>query len=131
MGATCGYSSAACGTDIIFLERWHRGETHVFLPFAKDKFIQSSVRREGTDWEARFEKVLDQATSVHYVTSEGYYGDDSLFICNDVMLGFAAMRARGLDEEPNLLLFWDGNSGQTGGTGGVANPGVTPMSRCD
>jgi class 3 adenylate cyclase/tetratricopeptide (TPR) repeat protein len=123
LGATCGYSSAACGTDIIFLEAMasRGGETHVFLPFAKDKFIQSSVRREGTDWEARFEKVLDQATSVHYVTSEGYYGDDSLFsFCNDVMLGFAAMRARGLDEEPNLLLFWDGNSGQTGGTGEVA-----------
>ena len=110
------------GPILSFLKRWHRGgETHVFLPFAKDKFIQSSVRREGTDWEARFEKVLDQATSVHYVTSEGYYGDDSLFsFCNDVMLGFAAMRARGLDEEPNLLLFWDGNSGQTGGTGEVA-----------
>jgi class 3 adenylate cyclase/tetratricopeptide (TPR) repeat protein len=123
LGATCGYSSAACGTDIIFLEVMAaRGcETHVFLPFSKEKFIQSSVRREGLDWEARFEKVLDQATSVHYVTSEGYYGDDSLFtFCNDVMLGFAAMRARGLDEEPNLLLFWDGNSGQEGGTGEVA-----------
>ena len=98
------------------------GETHVFLPFAKEKFIQTSVNREGSDWVKRFEKVLDDATSVHYVTNEGYYGDDSLFtFCNDVMLGFASMRGRGLDEDPNLLLFWDGSPGEEGGTGEVAD----------
>ena len=124
LGSTCGYSSAACGTDIIFLEVMAErgGETHVFLPFAKDKFIQTSVSREGSDWVKRFEKVLDDATSVHYVTNEGYYGDDSLFsFCNDVMLGFASMRGRGLNEDPNLLLFWDGNPGGEGGTGEVAD----------
>jgi len=123
MGATCGYSSAACGTDIIFLEAMYErgGETHVFLPFAKEEFIHTSVVRGGGDWVARFEKVLDNATSVHYVTNEGYYGDDTLFsFCNDVMLGFAAMRSRGLDEVPNLLLFWDGLKGQEGGTSQVA-----------
>ncbi len=123
MGATCGYSSAACGTDIIFLEAMAErgGETHVFLPFSKEEFIHTSVVRGGGDWVARFEKVLDDATSVHYVTNEGYYGDDGLFsFCNDVMLGFAAMRSRGLDEVPNLLLFWDGKEGLEGGTGEVA-----------
>ena len=33
------------------------------------------------------------------------------------MLGFAAMRGRGLDEDPNLLVIWDGTPGSTGGTG--------------
>ena len=124
LNSTCGYSSAACGTDIIFLEAMQErgGETHIFLPFSKEKFIQTSVHREGTDWIKRFERTLDHATSVHYVTSEGYYGDDTLFsFCNDVMLGFAAMRGRGLSEDPNLLLFWDGNPGETGGTGEIAN----------
>ncbi len=123
IGATCGYSSAACGTDILFLEVMAErgGETHIFLPFRKDEFIQTSVQREGTDWIDRFEKVLDKATSVHYVTNEGYYQDDTLFsFCNDVMLGFTAMRGRGLNEDPHLLLFWDGNSGEEGGTGDVA-----------
>ncbi len=123
IGATCGYSSAACGTDILFLEVMQErgGETHVFLPFAKDEFIETSVRREGADWVSRFEKVLDRATSVHYVTNEGYYGDDTLFtFCNDVMLGFSAMRGRGLNEDPHLLLFWNGESGEEGGTGSVA-----------
>ena len=120
LGARCGYSSAACGTDILFLEAMAErgGETHVFLPFAKEEFIETSVRRAGGNWVARFERVLDHATSVHYVTNEGYYGDDYLFtFCNQVMLGFAAMRGRGLDEDPNLLVIWDGEPGETGGTG--------------
>jgi len=94
------------------------GETHVFLPFAKEEFIETSVRRAGGNWVARFEKVLDQATAIHYVTREGYNGEDSLYsFCNDVMLGFTAMRGRGLDENPKLLVFWDGQKGATGGTG--------------
>ena len=120
MGANCGYSSAACGTDILFLETMieRGGETHIFLPFAKDEFIETSVRRAGGDWVTRLENVLDHATSVHYVTHEGYYGDDSLFsFCNQVMIGFAAMRGRGLDEDPQLLVFWDGKPGSVGGTG--------------
>ena len=120
--ASCGYSSAACGTDIIFLETMiERGaETHVFLPFAKEEFIETSVRRAGGNWVARFESVLDQATSIHYVTKDGYNGEDTLFtFCNDVMLGFAAMRGRGMDEDPRLLVFWDGKPGAEGhwGTG--------------
>ena len=120
MDANCGYSSAACGTDILFLETMAErgGETHVFLPFAKQEFIETSVRRSDGNWVDRFEKVLDQATSVHYVTREGYNGEDSLFsFCNEIMLGFTAMRGRGLDETPKLLTFWDGQRGSTGGTG--------------
>ena len=37
--------------------------------------------------------------------------------CNQVMIGFAAMRGRGLDEDPQLLVFWDGKPGSVGGTG--------------
>jgi class 3 adenylate cyclase len=120
MDASCGYSSAACGTDIIFLESMiDRGaETHVFLPFAKEEFIETSVRRAGGNWVARFESVLDQATSIHYVTKDGYNGEDTLYtFCNDVLLGFAAMRGRGMDEDPRLLVFWDGQPGAEGGTG--------------
>ena len=120
MGANCGYSSAACGTDILFLETMMErgGETHVFLPFSKEEFIETSVKRDGGNWVARLENVLDHATSVHYVTREGYYGDDALFtFCNQVMLGFAVMRGRGLDEDPNLLAFWDRQPGSIGGTG--------------
>ena len=120
INASCGYSSAACGTDIIFLEAMiERGaETHIFLPFSKKDFIETSVRRAGGNWVSRFERVLDHASSVHYVTKEGYHGDNDLFsFCNDVLLGFALMRGRGLDEDTNLMVLWDGKPGSKGGTG--------------
>lgn len=120
MGANCGYSSAACGTDILFIESMieRDGEIHIFLPFAKEEFIETSVRRAGGSWVARFESILDQATSIHYVTKDGYNGEDTLYsFCNDVLLGFAAMRGRGMDEDPRLLVFWDGQPGAEGGTG--------------
>ena len=120
LGASYGFSSAACGSDILFIEAMlaRGGEAHVFLPFAKKDFIETSVRRPGGNWIARLEHVLDEATSVHYVTEEGYLGDDTLFrLCNDVLVGYAAMRADALDEDPTLLALWDGQEGETGGTG--------------
>ena len=69
---------------------------HIFSFFAKEEFIETSVRRAGGNWVSRFESVLDQATSVHYVTKDGYNGEDTLFsFCNDVLLGFAANAGRG------------------------------------
>ena len=83
-----------------------------------EEFIETSVRLAGGNWVARFESVLDQATSIHYVTKDGYNGEDTLYtFCNDVLLGFAAMRGRGMDEDPRLLVFWDGQPGAEGGTG--------------
>ena len=45
------YSSAACGTDILFLETMAErgGETHVFLPFAKEEFIGD--KRQESRWQ--------------------------------------------------------------------------------
>ena len=120
MNASCGYSSAACGTDIIFLESMiERGaETHIFLPFAKKDFIEISVRRAGGNWVSRFERVLDLATSIHYVTKRGLlWRKCPFFFCNNILLGFAAMRGRGMDEDPKLLGFlgWEARGkGRTG-----------------
>ena len=120
LNCSYGFSSAACGTDILFIEAMlaRGGEVHVFIPFDKKDFIETSVRRAGGNWVQRFERVLDKAASVHYVTNDAYLGDDILFgLCNEVLGGFAALRARTLGEKPNLLVLWDGKGGKTGGTG--------------
>ena len=39
MGANYGYSSAACGTDILFLETMIERRGNPYLPFSKDEFI--------------------------------------------------------------------------------------------
>jgi hypothetical protein len=40
------------------------------------------------------------------VTKDGYNGEDTLYsFCNDVLLGFAAMRGSGMDEDPKAFSF--------------------------
>ena len=55
-----GFSQAACGSDILFLEAMQDPgmQTHVVLPCATADFIESSVRFAGEAWVARFERVL-------------------------------------------------------------------------
>ncbi len=47
LDAGFGYSSAACGSDILFLEAMleREGEIHVVLPYEKRHFIEASVDR--------------------------------------------------------------------------------------
>ncbi|MFP6899495.1 MAG: tetratricopeptide repeat-containing protein [Opitutales bacterium] len=121
LGASFGYSSAACGADLLFIECMlaRGGEVHVFLPFNKNDFIEASVRYAGEQWVERFEAVLSSAaTTMHYVTDGGYLGEDELFsLCNEVFAGFASMHSRRLAENPHLLTVWDGGDGGLGGTG--------------
>ena len=121
MGASIGYSSAACGADILFIESIlaRGGEAQVFLPFNKNDFIEISIRHAGAQWVQRFEDVLsNSATTIHYVTDGGYLGEDELFgLCNEVFAGFASMRSRILADKPHLLTVWDGQEGGVGGTG--------------
>ena len=81
--------SAGCGTDLIL----PRSDAAV----GEEKLIFSCLLLKRNLFKPVFIvkvrigpivlSTLDHATSVHYVTNEGYYGDDTLFsFCNDVML---------------------------------------------
>jgi hypothetical protein len=62
-----GYSSAACGSDILFLEAMldRRGEVVVVLPYEREQFIRDSVTViPDSKWRTRFERVLEHATRV-------------------------------------------------------------------
>lgn len=124
MNAGFGYSSAACGGDIVFIECMleRGGEVHVVLPFEKNDFIKESVSFAGGMWEERFANVLDKATSVTYATEEGYLDDDVLFeLCNKMLEGLGLIRADSVGAEAELLLVWDGkNPEAVGGTGSFA-----------
>jgi len=65
--APIGFASAACGSDILFLEAVLDlgGEIHVVLPYDIDQFEADSVDiLPGSDWPARFRRALDRATRV-------------------------------------------------------------------
>lgn len=115
-----GYSSLACGGDILFAESiLERGqELNIILPFKIDDFLKTSVEFAGPLWTERFHAVLDKANTVKYTTEEGYLGDDVLFdLCARQTMGVGILRAGLFSVKPWLLTLWNGESGNTGGTG--------------
>ena len=112
--AQYGFSSAGCGTDIVFIEAMlaRDAEVHVFLPFIQDDFLETSVSYAGPEWTKRFEDIMEKVAYVHHCTAERYFGYDELFrLCNDVAAGFSIMRGHSLNLIPTLLTVWDGKPG--------------------
>jgi hypothetical protein len=128
LGIGFGYSSAANGADILFLEvmqesQTERGaqarETYVNLPVEEADFIRMSVRHpSSTAWIQRFETVVSRATEVTR-TNTGLPPSGIVFeYANKLSFGAAAHKARELDTELIVLAVWDGQrDDQRGGTG--------------
>ena len=93
-----GLASAACGSDILFLEAMlDRGvEVTVALPYETGQFIHDSVDFvPNSNWRARFERVLERAARVIMVSTQKLeIGGVSYEFCNQMLLGLAAIRAR-------------------------------------
>lgn len=119
--ATDGFAAATCGGDILFLEAMlaRGGRIHVTLPCAAEDFRRDCVDLiPGTDWGARFDRILQQASSLE-VLSQQYASDNAMAseCCSRVMLGLAARLAAKKAEEPMVLALWDGRPGDAfGGT---------------
>ena len=104
-----GYSSAACGSDIMFIEALHEmgGEINIVLPFAIADFVEMNVRYAGPRWEKRFEHALAIAHTVNLATEDRYLGHDMLYrFSNHVTHGSAVMRGHFLTTEPHLMAVW-------------------------
>jgi class 3 adenylate cyclase/tetratricopeptide (TPR) repeat protein len=120
INAGIGFSSAACGCDIIFLEAMlNRGGTiHVLLPWPKAQFVKTSVEVAAGNWLARFERVLARAASVRVLGELQMPGSPiGLDYCNAAMIGLARLYAHSLDLEFAPVAVWDGRPGAPGGTG--------------
>lgn len=118
-----GFSSAACGSDILFIEAMLDidAKISVALPYEKEQFIRDSVDFvPGSDWRARFESVLTRVARVITVSTQRLeIGGVSYDFCNDMLLGLAAIHARQLDTPLVPLAVWDGTPGD--GPGGAAS----------
>jgi tetratricopeptide (TPR) repeat protein len=107
------YGSLASGADIMWAEALLAAgaELHVVLPFAREEFINLSVRPAGEAWVERFHRCLHAATVVDYATRDAFLGDDVLFrYCSELAMGLALLRGRYLDAEVRQLALWDGES---------------------
>ena len=117
------FSSAACGSDILFLEAMlDRGaEVSIVLPYNEEEFVRDSVEIVPRgDWRGRFDRVLARAARVVTASNQRLeIGVVSYEFCNELMLGLAAIRARQLGTQLIPLAVWDGKPGD--GPGGAAS----------
>ncbi len=112
-----GVSSAAAGSDLLFLEELlnRGGSAEVFLPFPASEFKETSVG----GWEDAFDEVLAHPNVNLTVLAEAKPPEDRLAeafaSCNRRIIEQAQSVARLLDEEPLLIAVWDGGPGDDAG----------------
>jgi class 3 adenylate cyclase len=122
---TCvGFASAACGSDILFLEsvleKGADGEVHVVLPYHRDQFRKDSVDLDPEDeWAARFDRLLGRAQVINEVSAHRLEGGVSYDYSNQVLNGLAMLHAGRLETNLVRLAVWDGQPGD--GPGGTAS----------
>lgn len=118
-----GFASAACGSDILFLEAMLEAgaEVSIVLPYKKEEFIRDSVDfLPASDWRARFERVVDRAANcITASTQKLEHGSISHDFNNELVLGLATIHAQRLETSVIPLAVWDGDSGD--GPGGTAS----------
>src|SRR5258708_26459576 len=114
VGAQIGISSAACGSDLLFIEAMlaREADIQVVLPWRKEEFKQTSVLVGGDEWARRFDRALEEATSVTYLSQQGApSGNLGYVYCNDCMNGMALLRSEKLGSDVRPLAVWDGRRG--------------------
>jgi len=104
------YGSLACGADTLVAEEVLKqgGELNIALPFSKEEFKRISVSPAGRDWEERFERALEQATSVSYIVDDAYTGLDLLFeACSLHGMGMAHLRSQTMGSRAYQIAVWN------------------------
>jgi class 3 adenylate cyclase len=118
-----GFASAACGSDILFLEAMldYGAEVAIVLPYDREEFIRDSVDFvPNSNWRARFDRVLKSAGRVIIASPQRLeIGGIAYEFCNDLLLGLATIRSRQLETNLVPLAVWDGKTGD--GPGGAAS----------
>lgn len=117
-----GYSSCACGGDILFLEEVLAagGRVVVAPPLPLEKAIAHDVAMVPGDWEKRLRTVLAHPRATLLETDCDEIGEDDAIVysfCNKHLFGLAMLRARELGFPLRGVCVWDGRRGATpGGT---------------
>lgn len=114
--ATIGFSSAARGSDILFLETMldRNGAVNIVLPYSRDEFIKNRVAMtEGTDWADRFDTACRKAASFHTLLKVYNYDPICYEYSALVLLGMAKMKAAQTGTEVVPLAVWNKKPGGT------------------
>ena len=105
LNAKIGYTSLACGADIIFAETMieNGAELNIYLPFDKNDFVGISVAFAGEQWVSRFNEIVSNR-KVKFLTKDQHKGNDELFsLQSKVISGQAILRSKLLHAKASLL----------------------------
>jgi len=131
LDAAIAFSSAACGSDILFLEAMlaRDKEYHLVLPLLPELFRKLSVVKIGGEsWGERFDKVLAGAASVTVANPQDKsLSPASLDFGNQLVYGMAKIRARTIGTTLKTMAVWNEKPGD--GQGGTAISVKTWKSR--
>jgi class 3 adenylate cyclase/tetratricopeptide (TPR) repeat protein len=117
-----GFSSAACGADLLFLEALEElgGESHIVLPYHLEEFARESVEWPATGhWRERFDRQVGNSRVVYASSSRPLHGGVAYDYANQLVQGLATLRATELESSLLALAVWDGEVGD--GLGGTAS----------
>jgi class 3 adenylate cyclase len=118
-----GYASAACGSDILFVEAMLRrgAEIHIVLPYDAAQFLEDSVDIGALgDWKERFNRATRKVAEVITISGQRSTGETVLYsYANRMILGLGGLLAKRLDTQLRCLAVWDENPGD--GPGGTAD----------
>lgn len=122
LNAGFGFSSAACGSDIIFLEEMlkRKAEVNIILPFPMEGFQKASVDIiPGANWGKRFQDVIKKASRVYVASEQRTTGNEVTYQYSNILQdGLSILRAKLLNTEVKPLVVWNKRPGD--GAGGTS-----------
>ena len=118
LGAGFGFSGAAPGAEMLFVEALlerRPGVANVVLPWPRDQFIETHVRRAGESWLQRFAALLGDGVQqgrvqrvVNATLGTGIEMRTYEQFSRQLLFGLARLHARTLATDVVPLVVWDG-----------------------
>lgn len=100
-----GFGALAAGSDIIIAETLIRrgAELHIVLPASIDAFRQQSVGHFGSQWIARFDRLLDIAATIETLPDLDEVSEAGIMLATRMAMGLAIRQSRLLETQACAL----------------------------
>ena len=100
----------AAGADLMAAEALLAigAELHIALPATIEAFRRDSVSGFGTDWDRRFDAVLDAAQSIDTLDTLDRVSQAGIFVSDEMAMGMAIRQASMLETGATALRIGDG-----------------------
>jgi class 3 adenylate cyclase len=119
-----GFSSGACGADLLFLEALleRGGVSHMVLPFDQEIFRETSVAFAGETWVDRYRRILERSVVQRVSDRPLKFGEVAYDHANQFIHGLAMIYTQRLSTSLCRMVVWDCKEAKgRGGTGDVVS----------